>query len=123
MTPESLVEALVRAAPELEAAVEGELDLWKPERPGVHIVFGDILTPYILRLLQDGDAGRRLIDIFKFLELLAADPDKQIQEVVQMSVCERLGDDQEVLRKARSYMGPATLQLSREIERFLGRES
>ena len=60
--------------------------------------------------------------IFAFLEQLANQPDLHVQEVVSVSVCERLGDKQEWLAKARTYMGPATLHLSQEIEEFWGRE-
>ena len=119
---DNLAEALINVVPALKPQYESELHWWGEEKPGVHIIFGDILTPYILTLLESNAQEEMLQHIFAFLEQLANQQDLHVQEVVSVSVCERLGDKQEWLAKARTYMGPATLHLSQEIEAFWGRE-
>jgi hypothetical protein len=121
----NLGEKLVEVVPELQPQYLAELEWWEEEKPGIHIIFGDILNPYLISLIkldsqpsQQGTISR----IFDFLEKLANHENKQIQEVVAVTVCERLGDEPDVLLKARQYMGRKTLEMSHEIERFWGRE-
>src|SRR5688572_4988915 len=110
---------LVEHIPELKQAYESELRWWKDERPGPHVIYGDILNPYIDRLLEvgDSDALRR---VFSFLELLSTSEDVRVQEIVAVTVCEYLGGFPERLRLAKQFMGPATLRHSNDIERFWG---
>jgi hypothetical protein len=55
-------------------------------------------------------------------ELLAHHDDVHMQELVAVTVCERLGDGRELLQKARKFMGPRTRQFSKEVEDFWGRK-
>ena len=122
ITLDNLGEQLVTAIPELRSQYESELEWWGDEQPGAHIIFGDILNPYLISLLELGDRENTIKRIFAFLEQLANYEDSQIQEVVTVTVCERLGDRKDLLAKARQYMGNNTLRLSHQIEEFWGRE-
>ena len=113
---------LIDVVPELRGEYEKERKWWGEEIPGPHIIFGDILTPHLISLLESNREKGRLERIFDFLEELANHEDAHVREVVQVTVCERLGDKKEWLEKARQYMGKATLRLSHEIEKFWGRE-
>ena len=114
---DNLAEALIDVIPTLKPQYEAELHWWGEEKPGAHIIFGDILA-----LLESDAQEDMLKHIFAFLEHLATHHDLRVQEVVSVSVCERLGDKPAWLAKARQYMGPATCHLSQEIETFWGRE-
>ncbi|HAJ64268.1 MAG TPA: hypothetical protein DCP31_37725 [Cyanobacteria bacterium UBA8543] len=118
----NLGDKLVEAIPELQPQYLAELEWWGEDKPGVHIIFGDILNPYLISIINTDYQQESLIRIFDFLEKLANHENKQIQEVVALTVCERLGDEPEILLKARQYMGRKTLEMSHEIERFWGRE-
>jgi hypothetical protein len=118
----NLGDKLVEAIPELQPQYLAELEWWGEDKPGVHIIFGDILNPYLISIINTDYQEESLIRIFDFLEKLANHENKQIQEVVALTVCERLGDEPEILLKARQYMGTKTLEMSHEIERFWGRE-
>lgn len=118
---ENIAEKLVEVVPELQQSYELELEWWGTEQPGAHIIFGDLLNPYLISLLESHNQPI-LKQIFTFLELLANHEDIKVQEVVAVTVCERLGDNPEWLSKARQYMGKTTLQFSHEIEAFWGRE-
>lgn len=54
---------------------------------------------------------------------MATSPDDDLRNALTVSLLENLGDDRQRLEKARLTMGPATLALSHEIERFWGRET
>jgi len=119
VTYENAADKLVESLPELNESYQAELKWWGTDRPGPHIIYGDILNPYIDRLLQAGEeAGLRRV--FAFLEALSQNEDKRVQELVAVTVCEYLGNDPKKLQAARQFMGPATLKISEEVERFWG---
>lgn len=87
-----LTQRLLEIVPELRPAYERELQSWAGSQPGQHVVFGDLLTPYLLSLLESGRDREVLERVFGFLEVLANHPEKIVQEVVALSVVERLTD-------------------------------
>lgn len=118
ITFENVSEKLVEAIPELKPAYEKELEWWHGEEAGAHNIYAEVLNQYLISLLQseaNPETEESLRRIFKFLEELSNHQDVRVQEVVAVTVIERLyGAD--LLEKARRYIGPATLQMSREIE-------
>jgi hypothetical protein len=109
---------LPEVAPELRAL----RDNCGGDEPGLHIVVGDVLGPYVVGTVGSGD-GDRLKAVCAFMERMATSPDERLRNALTVSVLERLGDDREQLEQARLAMGPETLSLSHEIERFWGRET
>jgi len=122
ITFENMAEKLLEVVPELRDQYESELEWWGEEQPGAHIIYGNLLNPYLITLLDSGDQERILVSIFAFLEELASHEDPRVQEVVAVTVCEHLGDDLKNIEKARKYMGSKTLSLSNEIDNFWGRK-
>lgn len=114
---EDVSDALTKHLPELRSRYEVELKWWGDERPGPHVVYGDILNPYIDRLLQSREEAA-LHRVFNFIELLSSSGDLRVQELVTVTVCEHLGDDEARLHQARRFMGSATLKHCDDIERF-----
>jgi hypothetical protein len=119
----NVAEALVDAVPELRPRYEEERHWWEDENPGPHVIFGDVLNPYLIDLLDSGGHEDTLRQVFQFLELLATHADVHIQELVAVTVCERLGDCRERLQRAYKFMGTRTRQFSKEVEDFWGRKS
>lgn len=119
---EKLPHYLVDAVPEIAERYRTLRRAWGDETPGPHVVFGDVLNPYLLGLLTTRDLSVErealLRRIFSFLEELARADDDRVQEVVSTTVAERLGTDPEALAFGRRYMGPATRRLSDDIELF-----
>lgn len=118
-----LTRLLLSAVPELAPLYDQDKE-FSGEEFGAHVVFGDILTERLLipRLRSSTESDPVLSRAFSFLEQLAQDANPKVRDVVRVTVCERLGDDKQLLRAARSYMGRVTLALSQEIERMWGRE-
>jgi hypothetical protein len=119
-TYENLSKKLIETVPELAPQYEKELDWWGGEEPGPHNIYGDVLNPYLITLLKSEpgpETDEVLNRIFVFLEVLSNHPDVHVPEVVGVTVIEvLLGAG--LLEAARRYMGPATLQMSREIEEW-----
>lgn len=111
---DQLVPTLLKTIPELKLPYKQQLKVSSGAERGPHIVFGDVLTPYLISLLESGERNDLVERIFAFLEELAMHPDELIQEVVAQSVCERLTDRKEWLARARKYMGPKTLAFVRQ---------
>jgi hypothetical protein len=108
---------LVEHLPELSARVAAERKWWGDEAPGAHVLYGDILNPYIVELLESENKPA-LKRVFDFLEELSRASDFRLRELVTVTVCEFLGTDRRRLERAKSFMGPATKRLSDAVERF-----
>lgn len=111
---------LVEAIPELEQAYKKEIEGWD-EFLGNHNIFGNVLNPFLVELLKQPNKENLKQRIFDFLELMVLSEDVKVQEVLSVTVLERLGDSEETLREAKKYMGKMTTQFSEEVEKWLGR--
>lgn len=116
ITYDNLGEKLVEALPELRSAYEAELREWVSDKPGPHVIYGDVLNPHLLALLESGGSEETLCRIFAFLERLANHEDVHVQEVVAVTVVARLLGNKALLNRARQCMGAATLRISHEME-------
>ena len=116
-----LTSELLKFFPHFQKTYNEKFDYFKPDEPGHHVVYGDLLLPYLLECVRLNKVTE-LHKIFDFLEFLSNQENLKIQEVVQMSVLESLGKDEILLEKIQEYMGPATKKLSDEIEKFWNKE-
>ena len=119
---ETLGRQLVDAVPELTEAYATLGRTWDDEAPGPHIVFGDVLNPYLLALLESPELAAEHAEIvariFDLLERMARHDDPLVREVVSATVAERLGDEPRTLAIARTFMGDATRRLADDVEAF-----
>jgi len=118
VTWENMIEKLRLVVPELEERHRRELAWWGEEEPGRHPFYHVVLNEYLTGLLDAGNNESILQRIFEFIEELATHTDQRIREVVTDTILERLVDKKEWIVAARPYMGPETLQMSGEVERF-----
>jgi len=105
-----LTRKLVEAVPELSGWCEALLRDWGEDAPGQHIVYGDLLTPYMRVLLDSGESGEATKRVFGFLEELANHEEERVQEVASVSVLEHLA--------GRGYLGPAWPYMLETTRRF-----
>ena len=120
---EDLSDKLMEVVPELRPAYEKELAWWGDDQPGQHVVYGDVLNPYLISLLESGDNPETLRRIFDLLEKMANHPDVLVQQVVAVTVCEQLTDREEWITEAWPYMGSKTRELAKEVADFWGNSS
>lgn len=111
----TLIEDLLTAVPELKDSYSKYIEWWGEGAPGPHVVFGDVLDPFLLRLLSNPQPDHLLQRIFAFLEDMGSS-EELVQEVLVVTVLERLSDDPKILEAARPLMGPTTRRLLEEME-------
>ena len=143
----NMAEVLVDVFPELRETYAELLALWAdPECasddgtcdvPGNHIVYGDIFTPYLIRLLGGPEQahclpsrsrslriGRterrnRVQEAFDFLEGMCLNKDVRVQEVATVTVLEyihRWG----LSALAKPHYGPALRAAARDVDEYCG---
>lgn len=122
LSSESFEAELLGAFPEVGPDLRALMEFWGEDAPGLHIVVGDVLAPLVVNAAESGDNGR-LQSVCVVMERMATSPDERVGNALTVSLLERLGDERERLDTARLAMGPETLALSQQIERFWGRES
>lgn len=117
----NLVDTMLSHVPEVRPFYEKEIS-WYEETPGPHIIFGDVVNPWLRDLLVSNSNAELLGRLFDLFELMADSEDVNVKGVLAFSVLESLGDDPNRLQSCWSYMGPLTRQLSDEVENWLGRK-
>jgi hypothetical protein len=117
---------LVAAFPELAGELHALRFEYGPatefDPPGIHTVIALVLVEYVELAVDSGEPDR-IQRVCQFMERMATSTELVVRNALQVSLLEVLGDDRARLDKARREMGPATLALSHEIERFWGRET
>lgn len=116
LTYSDLNQTLLAQFPELADAYAKVKEIWEGDEPGPHIVYGDVLTPYVIQLLESKSSDSQLRRIFEYLEGLLGQGDQTIKDVVGASVLERLNDKVAWREQARTHMGPASLELSKRLQ-------
>lgn len=107
---------LLKEIPEIKPFYYKKLEMYHGEEPERHIIFEDVLNPYLVNLLKI-DENRELISrIFYFLEKIATSDYNKVQDVLRY-----LGYDMTILSKSQKYMGKETKKITHEIEKVLGK--
>lgn len=124
MKYESLIDEIIEKFPEVRSHAEQD-PWWKADEeyePNVYVFIGNIINPFIIENLSVLQNEELLKRIFEFLESMAVCEDTEVRNVLTDGILEVLGDDKQILEKARGLMRSNTLRLSHEIERAWGRE-
>ena len=115
MTYSDLNDELISRLPMLFEGYASLKAMWDGDEPGPHIVFEDVLVPFVEEMLRDDQENPLLRDAFAFLEELATNPDQEVRSVLGASVLERLASDPSIVAASRKHMGPSTAALMDEI--------
>jgi hypothetical protein len=121
MRQQEFQQITTREFPELEARFRGVTAWWEGDDPGLHVLVGDVLTPFVIAVIESGD-DTEIEHTLDFVERLANEDDPDLRNALTVSLLEGLGDSPDLLATARQRMGPKTLDLSRRVEGFWGRE-
>lgn len=119
MTNKELNQLLVTSFPELKHAYDEEVSWQEGDDTGSHVVFGDVFTPHIEKLIVAKNEDK-LKNIFNFIEEILAINSKYCDEVIAFSVLEKLFDNFEYIKYSRGLMGKKTLQICEELKDSLG---
>ncbi|QKS72319.1 hypothetical protein FLK61_37435 [Paenalkalicoccus suaedae] len=116
----TFTEYFLKEFPEFEAAYHEHLEDYGELL--AHVFYGDDVCLILVKLLKQNNDKQKLKRLFQLLEVMAVEGNEEVQNVLQVSILEVLGDDKEVLQRANFYMGEHTRIASKEIERFWGRD-
>ena len=86
------------------------------------IIIEDIFIPEIINLLKNDKNISLLENIFNYFEKVSNSNDSYLKNIFEITILESLGNDKEILNKARKYMGPVTSQLQLNADIGLGRK-
>jgi hypothetical protein len=86
---------------------------------GLYAIMGNFTINFIKLICESEENSELLRDIFLFFEDMATSNDEYIKDLLMYSTLEMIGDDKNILKTAKSYMGNETLFLSNKIEDFL----
>lgn len=85
------------------------------------IVIEDVFVPLIIETIKKEENTELINRIFTLFEKIANSSDQHLIAVFSTTILECLGNDADILRKARKYMGHVTYDLQLEAEKHLGR--
>jgi hypothetical protein len=111
-----LNDELARRVPDLAGALAQLRQKWGDEEPGPHIVYGDLLVPYLESAAMEGGRSEGLRAAFDLLEeMVGCSHDPEIRNVAGASVMEPLSGDYQVWLHLRPFMGPHTAELASQM--------
>lgn len=119
MTKEQIANDFVVLFPKHKVDLEAHLD--DNGELFAHNFFGDMIDAPLSSLLKT-NANKQLIQKYvDFVEHMYSEGDDAVQNVVEVTILEYLGDDETVLRNAFSYFSEGLMQLSKRVEESWGR--
>lgn len=86
------------------------------------VIMEDVFIPPIVDLIRCGQNTELIHKVFDLFESVSNCGDQHLRDVFTTTILECIGNDQDVLLKARNYMGPLTKLLQIEAENRLGRK-
>ena len=101
---------LIDAFPELRQAYDEEVCWQEGDNTGSHVVYGDLFSPEILKLLDAGEL-ESVKRYLAFAEKLLESGDEYADNVVALSVLETIYYDEHYRELVRDYLGPRCLQV------------
>lgn len=114
MTSKELNLKLITLLPELEPLYRQEIEWQDGDEIGSHVVFEDILVPYILDCIRNGDE-KGVRRSFGSIEALLFLKYKYAEEVIAFSVIESLIFSIDIKEDLYSCMGNLTQKLFKEV--------
>jgi len=115
LTYECLSALVSERCPALREAVEKEERWWGEETPPPHVLFEDVVLPY-LRESTELRGRTAVAELVALLEEMAEHADPRVPDVVRVSVLEPLATMPESLEQLRPALGPAVTAILNEIE-------
>lgn len=111
------IEILIDEFKDLEPVLQEHIEFNEELLP--HVYFGEC-NGFFIKYIIEGDT-QVLERLFSIFEIMATQGNVDVENILCVTILERLGDDRKVLNVAREYMGKETRRLSDETEKDWGR--
>lgn len=119
LSKETIVDKMLETIPEVLPMFKEESEWWDEVLP--HVVFGDVLNPYVIQLLRTNKETSIIKRIFDFYESMASCDDLYVKQILTTTVLEGLGDEKAIINQAREYMGTQSIECLKEVNKAIGR--
>ena len=86
---------------------------------GSHVLYGDVLNRYVTELLRENKEKDTIKQIFEFYEELAESEDREVRNLLKVTLLEYLWDEKIVYDRMKQYMLPATREINKTIGVYL----
>ncbi len=116
MTSCELNKLLIETFPNLKEAYEEEVSWQEGDDTGAHIVYGDILAPYLVRCLNEQDEDE-IKKIFAFIERILELRDNYSEEVIAFSIIEGIAYQYKNSVLLNKHIGKLAKKLIEEIQK------
>jgi hypothetical protein len=120
MIHDEIIKEFLETFPEFSDIAAQEFSCWRGRQPPLHIFFSSVLDPFLVKELNSTTNPALLARLFEYLEKLAGSNVKGVEEAL-VSTLAWVGNFDGLISKANQYMGPKTLSLSKEVERYWSR--
>lgn len=109
---------LIETFPEIKKQYDEEIDWQEGDETGAHVVYGDVLKPYLLQSIQERH-DKTMKKILGFLEGLLKINDKSINEVVAFSVLEGIITNEDIeIEFVESMLGELSKKVWDELKDY-----
>lgn len=85
------------------------------------VAIEDIFMPCIIDMIEKNRNSNLIRDMFDLFEKVCRYGDQHLMDVFTTTILECIGNDQDILCKARNYMGSTTKLLQIEADKRIGR--
>lgn len=117
MLHDEFIKEFLDTFPEFRDIAEKEFSCWHGRQPPLHVFFSSVLDPFLVKELNYITDPILLARIFKHMEKLAGSEVKGVKEAL-ISTLTWLGNYKGLLANAQPFMGPKTLALCHEVEKY-----
>lgn len=101
---------LINKFPELKGAYMEEVNWQEGDETGSHTVYGDVFMPYIEYNIEKKN-DKKLIRICDFIEYILEKEQKYMENVISLSILERIIDNERNLKYFSRFASKKTLVL------------
>ncbi|HEY4838556.1 MAG TPA: hypothetical protein VIH72_08120 [Candidatus Acidoferrales bacterium] len=107
MSYDGLNRNFLAAFPEFTDSYNREFDYWTDwnDPPGIYLIFGFIVFPRVVLLLDYNENEKLLRRLFEYFEVMARSKDTKVLDLLGLEVIHKLLYDTARLREAWPYMG------------------
>ena len=119
MEYKELNDVLRKRFPSLKTIIDAEMDTFECYIPGPHVLYGNVLNPYISGLLRMPNKSDEISNVFLFYEELAQSDDSEVRNLLQATLLEYLWDEHIIFCRAIKHMLPETKKINESIGTYL----
>lgn len=113
------IDQMIVYLPQLEAKKIHHIDEFGSMLATIFIE--DDIMPEVLKILLENQDITKLKELFAFFEHVVAEGDENLINIFSITVLEIWGNDDNILAKAQTYMGPMSCMYQKKADRSLGR--